>query len=67
MARAMLLVGLVASPPKISELGKAESEIWKWENHERTLAKELREPFSDTVKVGVPLQMLPKQAHDVVL
>lgn len=35
-----LLVGLVASPPNIS----MESEIRKWEDRQRTLAKRFREP-----------------------
>lgn len=61
------LVGLVASPPKISDFAKVAAEIRMWEDHHRTLTKAFRETFSDTVKVGILLQMLPKQAHDLVL
>lgn len=39
----------------------------KWEVHQRTLANNLREASSDTVKLGILVQKLPKQAHDFVL
>lgn len=54
-------------PERSLELAKLELEIRQWEDHSRTLAKRFRETFSNIVKVGILLQMLPKQARDFVL
>lgn len=65
MARAVRLVGLIASSPGITDLTKGETDIRRWEDHQRMLAKRFRESFSDTVRVGILLQMLPE--HEFVL
>lgn len=67
MARAVRLVGLVASLPKMSNMTTVEAEIRGREDHQKTLAREVWETFLGTVKVGVLFETLPKQAHDVVL
>lgn len=66
MARAERFAGRVTSPPKLFEFAKVEADIRKWEDHQRTLAKDIRELFSETVKMGILLQMLPKHAHSFV-
>lgn len=48
MARVVCLVRLVASAPKIADSAKFEKDIRKWEEHQTTLAKEVRESFSRT-------------------
>lgn len=58
MARAVRLVGLFASPPKISDPAKAEADIRKREDHPRTLAKQIRQSFSDTGKVSIMLRIV---------
>lgn len=45
MARAVMLVGLVA-PPKVPDLAKVESEVQVREHHQRTLVRKFRETFS---------------------
>lgn len=64
--RFVRLVGLVASPPEISEPAEVESEIRNWEGHQRTLTKEFRESLVDRMKAGIMGQMLPKKAQDFV-
>lgn len=68
VARAVRLAGLIARPPNTSDLAKVETEIRKWGDHQRTLAKESRERFSETGKVGILLQLLPNAgSHSIVL
>ena len=49
-ARAVRLVGQVKNPPKVTNLSKAESELDKWEELVKTLRRDFKETFSDTVK-----------------
>lgn len=67
MGTAVRIVGRIASPPRITNLTQVETHIRTCEDHQCTLAKEFRESFSDTVRVGIMLQMLPKQTRDFVL
>jgi len=66
MARAVRLVGQVTNPPKVVVLGKAESELDRWEELVRTLKKDFNEEFSDTVKVGIVTAMMPASVQELV-
>ena len=66
MARAVRLVGQVTNPAKITDLTKAESQLDKWEEHVKTLSKEFKENFSDTVKVGIVTSMMPASVQEMV-
>lgn len=64
VARAVRLVGMVTSPPKVMDLAKVEAEIVRWEEHQRTLRREFKEGFSDVVRIGILLNMLPQSVQD---
>ena len=66
MARAVRLVGQVTNPPKIVDLAKVESELDKWEELVRTMKKDFKEEFSDTVKVGIVTTMMPQSVQEFV-
>lgn len=58
---AVRLVGLDSRSPNISDLTKVATEIWKREDHQRTLAREFWVTFAGTVNVDILLERLPKQ------
>ena len=66
MARAVRLVGHVTNPQKIADLTKVESELDKWEDLVKTLQRDFKETFSDTVKVGIVTTMMPTSIQELV-
>ena len=62
----MRLVGQVTNPPRDTVLGRAESELDRWEELVRTLKKDFNEEFSDTVKVGIVTAMMPASVRELV-
>ena len=59
MARAVRMVGQVTNPPKVKELRDVERELMKWDEKAKALTKEFGETFSDTVKVGIVVSIMP--------
>ena len=66
MARAVRLVGQVTSPAKVVDLKHVESELTRWEEKVKVLSKEFGEIFSDTVKVGIILSVMPTSVQEMV-
>lgn len=59
VARAVRLIWLVSSAPRITDLAKFPATIRKWDDHRRSLSKGFCES-SDTVKVGIMLHRCPR-------
>ena len=66
LARAVQLVGQITNPPKVSDLSKAESELDRWEEQVKTIKRDFKENFSDTVKVGIVTTMMPASIQEMV-
>ena len=66
MARAIRLVGLVTNPPKVNDLKDVETALDKWEENVKTLQVDFKEMFSDMMKVGIVVSLLPTAIKDVV-
>ena len=66
MARAIRMVGQVTNPPKVKELRDVERELMKWEEKAKALTKEFGETFSDTVKVGIVVSIMPQAVQELV-
>ena len=60
------MVGQVTNPQKVTDLTKAESELDKWEDLVKTLRRDFKENFSDTVKVGIVTTMMPTSVQELV-
>ena len=66
MARAVRLVGQVTSPAKVVDLKYVESELTRWEEKVKVLSKEFGENFSDTVRVGIILSVMPPSVQEMI-
>ena len=66
MARAIRMVDQVTNPPKVKELRDVERELMKWEEKAKALTKEFGETFSDTVKVGIVVSIMPPAVQELV-
>ena len=60
------MVGQVTNPPKVKELRDVERELLKWEEKAKALTKEFGETFSDTVKVGIVVSIMPPAVQELV-
>ena len=61
MARAIRMVGQVTNPPKVKELQDVERELKTW-----PFTKEFGETFSDTVKIGIVVSIMPQAVQELV-
>ena len=66
MARAIRMVGTVANPPTFKELRDVERELMKWEEKAKALTKEFGDTFSDTVKIGFVVSIMPQAVQVLV-
>ena len=66
LARAVRLVGQVTAPTKISDITKAEAQLDKWEDLVKTMKKDFKEEFSDTVRVGIVTAMMPPSVQELI-
>ena len=64
MARAIRLVGALTNPPKVKELRDAEGALDKWEEMVKLVKKDFDETFSDVVKVGIVVSMMPMSVQE---
>ena len=60
------MVGRVTNPTKVKELRDVERELMKWEEKPKALTKEFGETFSDTVKVGIVVSIVPLAVQELV-
>ncbi len=66
LAIAVRLVGMVTNPPRVTDLSKAEMELDKWEDMVKTLRRDFKDNFSDTVKVGIVTTMMPTSVQELI-